>query len=346
MSTENKAVTSKEKILEVKDLKTSFFLHVGEVQAVRGVSFDVYKGEILGIVGESGSGKSQTCMSVLKLLQEPGRIKEGQILFKGKDIVPMNAKEMQDVRGNQISMVFQDPMTALNPVYTVGNQIMEVIMKHKKVGKEEARKMAIHMLELVGIPSPADRMNNYPHEFSGGMRQRAMIAMALSCDPELLVADEPTTALDVTIQAQVLDLMKDIQHRLGTSVILITHDLGVIAESCQRVIVMYGGLVLEEAPVDDLFNNPKNPYTLGLLQSVPNPDAQTKERLVPIPGTPPDLLNPPKGCPFAYRCKYALNVCYDELPPFYNCGPDHKSRCWLLDKQAPLVEAIGKAVEE
>lgn len=335
----------KEKVLEVKNLKTSFFTHVGEVQAVRNIDFNVYKGEVLGIVGESGSGKSQTCMSVMKLLQDPGRIVGGEILFKGKDLVPLTYKEMQEIRGDQISMVFQDPMTALNPVFTIGNQITEVIRRHKKLDKEAAHKEAVKMLELVGIPSPADRLNSYPHEFSGGMRQRAMIAMALSCDPELLVADEPTTALDVTIQAQVLDLMKDIQKRLGTSIILITHDLGVIAETCHRVIVMYGGMMLEEANVDDLFHNTKNPYTLGLLQSVPDPDSEERARLIPIPGTPPDLLNPPKGCPFAYRCKYALNICYDEMPPFYNCGEGHRSRCWLLDKNAPLVEEIGKAVE-
>lgn len=335
----------KEKVLEIKNLRTSFFTHVGEVQAVRGVDFNVYKGEVLGIVGESGSGKSQTCMSVMKLLQDPGRIVGGEVLFKGKDLVPLSYKEMQNIRGGQISMVFQDPMTALNPVFTIGNQINEVIQKHKKVSKEEANKLAVKMLELVGIPSPEDRLKSYPHEFSGGMRQRAMIAMALSCDPELLVADEPTTALDVTIQAQVLDLMKEIQERMGTSIILITHDLGVIAETCHRVIVMYGGLMMEEAPVDALFYSPKNPYTLGLLQSVPNPSNDERVRLIPIPGTPPDLLNPPKGCPFAYRCKYALNICYDELPPFYHCGENHRSRCWLLDKNAPLVEEIGKAVE-
>ena len=335
----------KEKVLQVKDLEASFYTHIGEVQAVRKVSFDMNKSEILGIVGESGSGKSQTCMSIMKLLQDPGKIKGGQVLFKGKDLVPLNEKEMQGIRGDQISMVFQDPMTALNPVFKIGNQIVEVIRKHKDVSKEEAKKLAVTMLELVGIPSPEDRLNSYPHEFSGGMRQRAMIAMALSCDPELLIADEPTTALDVTIQAQVLDLMKDLQKRMGTSIVLITHDLGVIAETCDRVIVMYGGMIMEEALVDDIFHNPKHPYTLGLLRSVPDPHAEAKEKLIPIPGTPPDLLNPPKGCPFAYRCTYALNICYDELPELYSCGESHKSRCWLLDKNAPLVEEIGKVVE-
>ena len=332
-------------LLEVKDLKTSFMTHVGEVQAVRGVSFKMNEGDILGIVGESGSGKSQTCMSIMQLLQEPGKIKEGEILFDGKDIVKMNDKELQKIRGKEISMVFQDPMTALNPVYTIGNQMIEVIRKHKNVSKEEARQEAIKMLDLVGIPSPEDRLKNYVHEFSGGMRQRVMIAMALSCNPRLLIADEPTTALDVTIQAQVLDLMRDIQKRLNTSIILITHDLGVIAETCKNVIVMYGGMIMEEASAIELFAHPKNPYTIGLLNSVPNPHEIEKKKLEPIPGTPPDLLNPPKGCPFAYRCKYALNICYNELPPIYDAGCGHKSRCWLLDENAPLVSEIGKGAK-
>ena len=332
-------------LLEVKDLKTSFMTHIGEVQAVRGVSFEMEEGDILGIVGESGSGKSQTCMSIMQLLQSPGKIKEGEIIFDGKDLVKMNDKELQQIRGKEISMVFQDPMTALNPVYTIGNQMIEVIRKHKNVTKEEARKEAIKMLDLVGIPSPEDRLKNYVHEFSGGMRQRVMIAMALSCNPRLLIADEPTTALDVTIQAQVLDLMKDIQKRLNTSIILITHDLGVIAETCKNVIVMYGGMIMEKATVEQLFGEPKNPYTIGLLNSVPDPQCLEKKKLEPIPGTPPDLLNPPKGCPFAYRCKYALNVCYNEVPPIFDAGNGHKSRCWLLDENAPLVEEIGKAVK-
>ena len=332
-------------LLEVKDLKTSFMTHIGEVQAVRGVSFEMEEGDILGIVGESGSGKSQTCMSIMQLLQSPGKIKEGEIIFDGKDLVKMNDKELQQIRGKEISMVFQDPMTALNPVYTIGNQMIEVIRKHKDVTKEEARKEAIKMLDLVGIPSPEDRLKNYVHEFSGGMRQRVMIAMALSCNPRLLIADEPTTALDVTIQAQVLDLMKDIQKRLNTSIILITHDLGVIAETCKNVIVMYGGMIMEKATVEQLFGEPKNPYTIGLLNSVPDPQCLEKKKLEPIPGTPPDLLNPPKGCPFAYRCKYALNVCYNEVPPIFDAGNGHKSRCWLLDENAPLVEEIGKAVK-
>ena len=332
-----------EKILEVKNMRTSFFTHIGEVQAVRDVSFDLHKGEILGIVGESGSGKSVTMMSVMKLLQESGKIVEGEVLFKGKDLVKMTAKEMNMIRGNQMSMVFQDPMTALNPVYTVGNQIAEVIMRHKKVSAAEAKKMAVSMLKLVGIPSPEDRVNNYPHEFSGGMRQRAMIAMALSCDPELLIADEPTTALDVTIQAQVLDLMQDIQKELNTSIILITHDLGVVAETCNRVIVMYGGIILEEASVEKLFAKPSNPYTVGLLRSVPDPTKNTKEKLIPIKGTPPDLLKPPLGCPFCKRCDHAMQICAEELPPLFEVEQNHKSRCWLMHEDAPTVSGYRGA---
>lgn len=334
-----------EKILEVKNLRTSFFTHVGEVKAVRDVSFDVHKGEILGIVGESGSGKSVTCMSIMNLLQEPGKIISGEVLFKGRDLVKISEHEMQSIRGAQMSMVFQDPMTALNPVYTIGNQMVEVIRKHRRVGKQEAWDIAVNMLELVGIPSPSQRVKNYPHEFSGGMRQRALIAMALSCSPEMLIADEPTTALDVTIQAQVLDLMRGIREKLSTSIILITHDLGVIAETVERVIVMYGGMMLEEAPVDSLFHNTKNPYTLGLLRSVPDPTKSERDRLIPIPGTPPDLITPPKGCPFWYRCPYAMGVCREELPPVFKVEEGHYSRCWLLDPQAPEVPEIGKGAQ-
>lgn len=333
---------SKEKILEVKGLQTSFYTHLGEVQSVRNVDFDLYKGEILGIVGESGSGKSVTCSSVMRLLQHPGKIKAGEILFKGEDLVKKTDKEMRKIQGNEMSMIFQDPMSALNPVYTIGNQMVEVIRQHKKVSKKEAQAIAIKMLSLVGIPSPEERMKNYPHEFSGGMRQRAVIAMALSCDPELVIADEPTTALDVTIQAQILELMKDLQERLSSSIIFITHDLGVIAQLCTRVIVMYGGMVMEEALVDELFYDAKHPYTIGLLNSVPNPNAKTKERLEPIPGLPPDLLNPPKGCPFCNRCQYAMKKCLNEMPSMHQVSETHKSRCHLLLKEAPTVEGFVK----
>lgn len=333
---------SKEKILEVKGLQTSFYTHLGEVQSVRNVDFDLYKGEVLGVVGESGSGKSVTCSSVMRLLQHPGKIKAGEVLFKGEDLVKKTDKEMRKIQGNEMSMIFQDPMSALNPVYTIGNQMVEVIRTHKKVSKKEAEAIAIKMLGLVGIPSPEERMKNYPHEFSGGMRQRAVIAMALSCDPELVIADEPTTALDVTIQAQILELMKDLQERLNSSIIFITHDLGVIAQLCTRVIVMYGGMIMEEASVDELFYDAKHPYTLGLLNSVPNPNATTKERLEPIPGSPPDLLNPPKGCPFCNRCKYAMKKCLNEMPSMHQVSPTHQSRCHLLLKEAPKVEGFVK----
>ena len=291
-----------EKILEVKDLRTSFFTHVGEVKAIRGITFTLDKGEAIGIVGESGSGKSVTSMSIMKLLQYPGKIVGGEVVFKGQDLVNMKDKSMQAIRGNEIAMIFQDPMTSLNPVYTIGNQIMEAITRHQGLNKKEAKKKTIEMLELVGIPSPEKRVKNYPHEFSGGMRQRAMIAMALSCEPSLLIADEPTTALDVTIQAQILELMKDLKDKVKTSIILITHDLGVVADVCSRILVMYGGMIMEEGTTEDIFYNPKHPYTMGLLKSVPRLDLGEKQRLIPIAGTPPDLLKPPKGCPFAARC--------------------------------------------
>lgn len=326
-----------EKILKVKGLETSFFTHLGEVKAVRNVSFDIYKGEVVGLVGESGSGKSITCMSIMKLLQHPGKIKKGEVIFKGEDLVTKSPKEMRKIQGDEISMIFQDPMTALNPVYTIGNQMVEVIRAHKKISKKEAEQTALKMLEAVGIPDPAKRMKNYPNEFSGGMRQRAIIAMALSCEPELLIADEPTTALDVTIQAQILDLLKDLRTKLDTSIIFITHDLGVIAELCDRVIVMYGGMVMEEASVIDLFAEPKNPYTIGLLKSVPNPDILIKQKLIPIPGSPPDMLNPPKGCAFCKRCEYAMEICLEEVPELYEVTKRHKSRCHLYHPDAPEV---------
>ncbi|KXG76522.1 ABC transporter ATP-binding protein [Thermotalea metallivorans] len=327
-----------EKLLEVKDLKTSFFTHVGEVKAIRGVSFNLDKGEAIGIVGESGSGKSVTSLSVMRLLQFPGKIVGGEILFRGQDLAKKSEKEMQAIRGNEIAMIFQDPMTSLNPVYTIGNQIMEAIIRHQDLSKSQAKEKAIEMLRLVGIPSPEKRVDNYPHEFSGGMRQRAMIAMALSCEPSLLIADEPTTALDVTIQAQILELMKDLKEKINTSIILITHDLGVVADVCSRIIVMYGGLIMEEGATEDIFYNPKHPYTWGLLKSIPRLDLGGKKRLIPIEGTPPDLLKPPKGCPFAARCPYAMKVCMEHIPPYYSVDEKHRSMCWLLDERAPRVE--------
>jgi oligopeptide transport system ATP-binding protein len=328
-----------EKLIELKDVKTSFFTHLGEVQAVRGVSYSLNRGEALGIVGESGSGKSITSMSIMGLLQYPGVVKSGEIIFKGEDLLKKNKKEMMNVRGNEIAMIFQDPMTSLNPVYTVGDQIMEAIRKHQNVSKAEALKKAIEMLTLVGIPDPEKRIKAYPHEFSGGMRQRVMIAIALSCEPDLLIADEPSTALDVTIQAQILDLMKELKDKLNTSIVLITHDLGVVADVCSRVLVMYGGLIMEEGKVEDIFYNPKHPYTVGLLKSIPK--IEHKERLVPIDGTPPDLLHPPKGCPFAARCEHAMNICMDEQPEFFECGEGHRSMCWLLHPESPKTELKG-----
>ncbi|WXR62228.1 ABC transporter ATP-binding protein [Peptostreptococcaceae bacterium AGR-M142] len=331
-----------DKILEVDNLRTSFFTHVGEVKAIRGVSFHLDKGETLGIVGESGSGKSVTSMSVMRLLQSPGKIVDGEIFFNGENLIKKDEKEMQKIRGNDISMIFQDPMTSLNPVYTIGNQIMEAIIKHQKLDKAKAKEKAIEMLKIVGIPSPEKRIDQYPHEFSGGMRQRAMIAMALSCEPQLLIADEPTTALDVTIQAQILELMKDLKDRLQTSIILITHDLGVVADVCSRIIVMYGGIILEEGTSEEIFYNPKHPYTLGLLKSVPKlTDKKKKERLIPIPGSPPDLLKPPIGCPFAARCEYAMKICTQKMPKYTQISKTQRSLCWLLHEDAPVVEEIN-----
>ncbi|GFR36090.1 ABC transporter ATP-binding protein [Thermobrachium celere] len=328
-----------ERLLEIKNLRTSFFTHVGEVQAVRGVSFHLDKGEALGIVGESGSGKSITMMSVMRLLADNGKIVEGEILFEGRDLAKLSENEMQKIRGNEIGMIFQDPMTSLNPVLTIGDQLMEPLIKHKKMTKEKAFERAVHMLELVGIPSPKSRMSQYPHEFSGGMRQRVMIAMALACEPKLLIADEPTTALDVTIQAQILELMKELKQKINTSIILITHDLGVVADLCSRINVMYGGLIAETGSTRDIFYNPKHPYTWGLLNSVPNPKNLVKERLKPIDGQPPDLLKPPAGCPFAPRCQYAMRICMTHRPPLFEVGEGHKAACWLNHKDAPKVEA-------
>lgn len=325
-------------ILEVKDLKTSFYTHLGEVQAVRGVSFNVEKGSILGIVGESGSGKSVTSLSVMRLLQFPGKIKSGEILFQGEDLAKKPEKEMLGVRGDKIAMIFQDPMTSLNPVYSIGNQIIEGLKLHRGLDKNEARSEAIRMLDLVGIPAPAERVDNYPHEFSGGMRQRAMIAIALACEPDLLIADEPTTALDVTIQAQILELLRELKDKVETSIILITHDLGVVADLCSRVVVMYGGLVMEEGNIDDIFYQPRHPYTMGLLKSIPRLDIEADEKLVPIPGSPPDLLKPPAGCPFASRCPYTMKICLDEFPEYTYEQNGHRSACWLNHPDSPKIE--------
>ncbi len=327
-----------EKILQVKDLKVSFLTYAGEVEAVRGVTFDVEKGEAIAIVGESGSGKSVTAQSVMKLIPAPpGVYKNGEILFAGKDLVKLSNREMESIRGSSIGMIFQDPMTSLNPTMTVGRQISEGLMKHQGMSKSEALKKSAEMLELVGIPNPEIRVKQYPHEFSGGMRQRVMIAIALSCNPELLIADEPTTALDVTIQAQIIDLMKDLQNKLETSIIIITHDLGVVADIAQKVLVMYAGQIVEQGYLDDIFYNPQHPYTLGLLKSVPRLDSKG-HRLESIEGTPPDLLDPPKGCPFYPRCPYAMEVCINHFPEETVLSPNHKVHCWLQHPDAPKVD--------
>jgi oligopeptide transport system ATP-binding protein len=331
-----------EYILEVKNLKTSFFTHVGEVQAVRGMDFKLKKGDVLGIVGESGSGKSVTALSIMKLIDHPGKIKEGQIIFNGEDITNFSDSKMSNIRGNDIAMIFQDPMTSLNPVFRIRDQMVEVIKRHQKLNRKDAIQKAIQMLELVGIPEPKGRFKSYPHEFSGGMRQRVMIATALSCNPKLLIADEPTTALDVTIQAQILDIMRDISKKLDTAIILITHDLGVIAETCKDLIVMYGGMPMEKGTVLEIFENPQHPYTVGLLKSVPRMDSVEKGRLMPIPGSPPDLLSPPAGCPFSPRCPHTMQICIEEVPPLIKAGEDHVSACWLLHNDAPEVDGYRK----
>lgn len=332
------------KILEVKNLQTSFFTHLGEVKAVRGNSFSMNKGEILGIVGESGSGKSITALSIMGLIDHPGKIKAGEIIFNGELISNKTNLEMSNIRGKEISMIFQDPMTSLNPVFTIKNLMVEVIRRHQKVSKKKAVEIAIQMLHLVGIPEPEKRINAYPHEFSGGMRQRAMIATALSCNPKLLIADEPTTALDVTIQAQILDIMRKLSTQIDTSIIIITHDLGVIAEICTNLIVMYGGLIMEQGTVDEIFHQPQHPYTIGLLNSIPRMD-QEKGRLIPIPGSPPDLLNAPDGCPFSTRCPHVMQICKEKQAPIFKIGETHSSACWLLHKDAPTVEGYIKGCE-
>ena len=326
-NTENKV------LLDVKNLHTSFATDDGEVKAVRGVSIHVDKGESLGIVGESGCGKSVSMLSIMHLLAENADLKADSITFDGEDLLHKEIKEMRKYQGNQISMIFQDPMTSLNPLFTIEEQVCNPLIRHKKLSKKEARKRAVEVLNQVGIPDPEKRLKQYPHELSGGMRQRVMIAIAISCAPKLLIADEPTTALDVTIQAQILELMQKMKEEYHMSLILITHDLGVIASMCTRVVVMYGGLIMEEGSVRDIFYRTGHPYTLGLMESIPKHD---KQRLVPIYGTPPDLLAPPKGCPFASRCKYAMKLCKEHLPELTEIGEGHRSACWLHN---PSVKA-------
>ncbi|AEN90631.1 ABC transporter ATP-binding protein [Priestia aryabhattai] len=323
-----------EKTIQIKDLHVQFSTYGGQVQAVRGVSFDLHKGETLAIVGESGCGKSVTSQSIMRLIPTPpGRITSGSILFKGQDLTKLSEKKMRDIRGADISMIFQDPMTALNPTLRVGEQIAENIMQHENISKEKAKEKAFEMLELVGIPNPKERLKQYPHEFSGGMRQRIVIAMALVCNPEVLIADEPTTALDVTIQAQILELFKDIQQKTDVSIVLITHDLGVVAQVADRVAVMYAGKIVEIGTRRDIFYTPQHPYTKGLLRSVPRLDLYESE-LVPIAGSPPDLFAPPSGCSFAPRCPYVMEVCDRMYPVSTKLKESHQVHCWLQDERA------------
>ncbi|OPJ56541.1 ABC transporter ATP-binding protein [Clostridium oryzae] len=327
-----------ENILEVNNLCTSFYTYAGEVKAVRDVSFSLKKGDALGIVGESGSGKSVTMMSIMRLLSDNGKITDGTITFSGTNITNLKKSELKAIRGDRIGMIFQDPMTSLNPLLTIGRQLMEPLVVHRKISKAEAENKAIEMLKLVGIPEPERRLKQYPHEFSGGMRQRVMIATALICEPELVIADEPTTALDVTIQAQILELLKDIKEKMNTSIIMITHDLGIVADLCDMINVMYGGTIVERGTKRDIFYNSRHPYTWGLLRSVPNPKNLIKERLKPIEGQPPNLLNPPKGCPFAARCDYAMGVCLEKKPQGFEISDTQVSACWLNHPDAPRIE--------
>ena len=325
-----------EKILEVNNLNISFDTYAGKVRAIRGVDFDLNKGETLAIVGESGSGKSVTTRTIMRLLSSNANIDEGQILFKGQDIVNKSEKEMQKIRGREIAMIFQDPLTSLDPTMTIGKQVAESLRKHKNVSKKESLKAALDLLNLVGIPDAEKRLKNYPHQFSGGQRQRIVIAIALICNPEILIADEPTTALDVTIQAQILELLKEIQEKIETSIIFITHDLGVVANVADRVAVMYAGKIVEVGTAEEIFYNPQHPYTWGLLGSMPTLESEN-DRLYAIPGSPPDLLDPPKGDAFYPRNEFALKIDAELEPPFFELSDTHKAATWLLAPQAPVI---------
>ncbi|KUO73902.1 MAG: peptide ABC transporter ATP-binding protein [Clostridia bacterium BRH_c25] len=336
-----------EKILEVRNLSVSFDTYAGEVQAVRDISFDVEMGQCVAIVGESGCGKSVTSKSIIRLNPSPpSRIKKGSsIKFKGKELTTLSKKEIRRVRGQDIGMIFQDPMTSLNPTMTIGYQICEGFMKHQGMKRKEAIGHAINMLEIVGIPDPLKVAKKYPHQLSGGMKQRVIIAIALSGSPKLLIADEPTTALDVTIQAQILALLKDLQKKLEMSIILITHDLGVVAGMAQKLIVVYAGKIMETGTLDDLYYNPQHPYTCGLLNSIARLDLEDHAMLEPIKGTPPDLLNPPEGCPFASRCNHAMEVCMHVMPPYTDVNTSHKVACWLQDPRASRVINLSGKVD-
>ena len=327
-------------ILEVKDLRVSYHTYAGEVKAVRGVDFELNKGECIAIVGESGCGKSVTAKTIMGLIKKPqGEIKEGsEILYNGENILGYDQKRWQHYKGGECAIIFQDALAALNPTMRVGKQIMENLMVHKHLTKKEAQKEAVEMLRLVGIPEPEKRAKQYPHQFSGGMRQRVMIAIAFACDPKILICDEPTTALDVTIQGQILDIIKDLQKKKNTSVIMITHDLGVVANMAQEIAVMYSGVIVERGKCDDIFYTPRHPYTWALIQSVPRLDLENKQELASIPGTPPDLLNPPVGCPFCTRCKYCMEICKEQMPERTDFGDGHTAACWLHHSMAPKVE--------
>ena len=319
-------------LLEVKELRTSFFTDAGEVKAVDGISFQLDRGKVLGIVGESGSGKSVTAYSIMQILAPTGKIIGGSVKLDGQELVNAGEKVLRTVRGNKVSIIFQDPMTSLNPTYTVGHQLMEAILLHTKRNKQQARERALEMLRLVNINQPEKRLKQYPFELSGGMRQRVMIAMALACEPDILIADEPTTALDVTIQAQILDLMRDLQKQLGMAIIMITHDLGVVAQMCDEVVVMYAGSICEQGTADEIFYNPRHEYTKGLMRSIPTADTKG-QRLQPITGTPIDLLNMPAGCPFAPRCESAMKVCLTQRPERMLINDDHMATCWMNIRQ-------------
>ena len=324
-------------LLEVKNLNTSFHIGVGTVQAVRGVSFSVAEGESIGIVGESGSGKTQTMLSVMGLLPSYAEVTADSMLFNGRELTKLNAKEMRAIQGSEIGMIFQDPMTSLNPLFTVENQLTEPLRIHQKMSKAQARARALELLNLVEIPNPEARLKQYPHEFSGGMRQRVMIAIAIACNPKMVIADEPTTALDVTIQAQILDLLNHLKQETKTSIIMITHDLGVIASMCSRILVMYGGTICEEGTAREIFYDARHPYTWGLLNSIPKIHGDPNEKLIPIHGTPPDMLMPPKGCPFAPRCSHCMPVCREYMPPRSVLSDTHAVSCHLMHPKAPKI---------
>ena len=335
------------RVLDIQDLHVSFDTYAGEVKAVRGVTLHVDEGEVLAIVGESGCGKSVTAQTIMKLNpMPPARIVSGTIDLAGHDIVKASEREMQKIRGKEVSMIFQDPMTCMNPTTQVGKQIVEAIKLHRKLSREEAKAEAIRCLKQVNIPNPEERSKQYPHEYSGGMRQRAMIAMALSCDPKLLIADEPTTALDVTIQAQIMDLLVELKEKINTAIILITHDLGVVAGVADRVAVMYAGKVVETGTVQDIFYRNSHPYTQALLKSLPSPDTTKEETLTAIPGTPPDLLSPPVGCGFAARCKHCMQICLEEQPPEFQVNEGHCASCWLLHPDCPPSKERGDKDEQ